>query len=81
MLRRLKRAARASLLPVTGIEESKRTGSPYGSLPKYEKDCNTISKARKSVLQFFRLITSLLISAEGTQTPAGVRGRGDPAGA
>jgi len=27
------------------------------------------------------LITSLLISAEGTQTPAGGRGWGDPAGA
>ncbi|MGF6952033.1 hypothetical protein QF028_004538 [Neobacillus sp. B4I6] len=27
------------------------------------------------------LLMGLLISAEGTQTPAGVRGRGDPAGA
>jgi hypothetical protein len=46
----------ASVLPVTGIEECKRTGSPYCSLPKYKKDCNTLSQAGKSVLQFFRLI-------------------------
>jgi hypothetical protein len=32
-------------------------------------------------LPYIRLIYSLLIGAEGAQTPAGVRDRGDPAGA
>jgi hypothetical protein len=44
----LGRATWASLLPVTGIKEGKRTGSPHCSLSEHEKDCHTPSKTRLS---------------------------------
>ncbi|MDP4171133.1 MAG: hypothetical protein Q8906_11035, partial [Bacillota bacterium] len=70
------------LLPVTGIEGFFRTGSSYYILPKSKKNCNTLSKVEKGVLQFFRLSCLLLIGAEGTRL---LRDQeevtGDPAGA
>ncbi|OIK16589.1 hypothetical protein BIV60_03730 [Bacillus sp. MUM 116] len=36
---------------------------------------------KKAVLKYIVDFLTLLIGAEGTKTPAGVRGRGDPTGA
>ena len=55
-------------------------GYTYVSLSKYKKDCNTLSKVRKSVLQSFRLICPLLIGAEGTRLLRDREVTGDPAG-
>jgi hypothetical protein len=53
-------------------------GTPYCSLPKYKKDCNTFSQAGKSVLEFFWLICLPVDWSGRCEDSCGSTGQGRP---